>query len=92
MNQTKPASKWALFSWALYDWANSAFATSVMVGFFPVFFNKYWSVDATGELAEQLAWWANCLGITGAPFDSSVVGGVRDVRSCTFGRGHDRNR
>ncbi len=32
-----------LFSWALYDWANSAFATTVMAGFFPVFFKKYWS-------------------------------------------------
>ncbi len=33
-------------SWALYDWANSAFATTVMAGFFPVFFSKYWSAGA----------------------------------------------
>lgn len=32
-------------SWALYDWANSAFATTVMAGFFPLFFKQYWSVD-----------------------------------------------
>ncbi len=25
-------------AWALYDWANSAFATTVMAGFFPVFY------------------------------------------------------
>jgi UMF1 family MFS transporter len=30
-------------SWALYDWANSAFATTVMAGFFPVFFKQYWN-------------------------------------------------
>ena len=30
-------------SWALYDWANSAFATTVMAVFFPLFFNDYWS-------------------------------------------------
>ncbi len=30
-------------AWALYDWANSAFATTVMAGFFPVFFKSYWS-------------------------------------------------
>lgn len=30
-------------SWALYDWANSAFATTVMAGFFPVFFKEYWN-------------------------------------------------
>jgi UMF1 family MFS transporter len=29
--------------WALYDWANSAFATTVMAGFFPVFFKEYWN-------------------------------------------------
>ena len=27
----------------MYDWANSAFATTVMAGFFPIFFEKYWS-------------------------------------------------
>jgi UMF1 family MFS transporter len=31
-------------AWALYDWANSAFATTVMAGFFPVFFKQYWNV------------------------------------------------
>jgi len=29
--------------WALYDWANSAFATTVMAGFFPLFFKQYWA-------------------------------------------------
>jgi UMF1 family MFS transporter len=32
-----------VLSWALYDWANSAFATTVMAGFFPLFFSQYWS-------------------------------------------------
>ena len=31
------------WSWAFYDWANSAFATTVMAGFFPVFFKSYWA-------------------------------------------------
>ncbi len=37
------------FAYALYDWGNSAFATTVMAGFFPLFFKQYWSVgsDAT---------------------------------------------
>ena len=30
-------------SWAFYDWANSAFATTVLAGFFPIFFNQYWA-------------------------------------------------
>ena len=32
-------------SWALYDWANSAFATTVLAGFFPLFFKSYWASD-----------------------------------------------
>ncbi|HEX7477952.1 MAG TPA: MFS transporter [Polyangiales bacterium] len=33
-------------AWAMYDWGNSAFATTVMAGFFPIFFKKYWSAGA----------------------------------------------
>lgn len=32
-----------IFSWALYDWGNSAFSTTIMAGFFPLFFRQYWS-------------------------------------------------
>ena len=34
-----------VISWALYDWANSAFATTVMAGFFPLFFKSFWAAD-----------------------------------------------
>ncbi|MEZ5499319.1 MAG: MFS transporter [Steroidobacteraceae bacterium] len=39
----------AVRAWAFYDFANSAFATTVMAGFFPTFFKQYWNagVDAT---------------------------------------------
>lgn len=37
-------------------------------------------VAATAELAEKLDWWANCLGITGAPFDAyQTLRGVRTL-------------
>jgi cystathionine gamma-synthase len=36
-------------------------------------------VAASQDLAGQLAWWANCLGITGAPFDSYLT--LRGVRT-----------
>tara|TARA_B100001113_G_scaffold353843_1_gene360487 strand:+ start:34 stop:1311 length:1278 start_codon:yes stop_codon:yes gene_type:complete len=32
-----------VISWAFYDWANSAYSTTVMAGFFPLFFEKFWS-------------------------------------------------
>lgn len=34
-------------SWALYDWGNSAYATVVMAGFFPVFLKSYWAGSST---------------------------------------------
>ena len=37
------------------------------------------AVAATTELADRLKWWANCLGITGAPFDSYLT--LRGVRT-----------
>jgi UMF1 family MFS transporter len=31
------------WAWAFYDWANSAFATTVLAGFFPIFFRNHWN-------------------------------------------------
>jgi UMF1 family MFS transporter len=39
MGMKKLLLKKSVLSWALYDWANSAFATTVMAGFFPVFYS-----------------------------------------------------
>lgn len=41
-------------SWAFYDWANSAFATTVIAGFFPLFFKQYWSAGA--PVTESTFW------------------------------------
>ncbi|HET6719473.1 MAG TPA: MFS transporter [Rhodocyclaceae bacterium] len=42
-----------VLGWALYDWANSAFATTVLAGFFPILFKEYWNagVDAATSTA-----------------------------------------
>jgi cystathionine gamma-synthase len=36
-------------------------------------------IAKTTALAEELGWWANCLGITGAPFDSFLT--LRGIRT-----------
>lgn len=46
--------KRAQWSWAAYDWANSAFATTVIAGFFPVFFKQY---NAAGMAASESTFW-----------------------------------
>ena len=40
-----------VIGWALYDWANSAFATTVMAGFFPIFFKQYWSAGTEAAVS-----------------------------------------
>ncbi|MBN1765547.1 MAG: MFS transporter [Sedimentisphaerales bacterium] len=54
--------KRTVLSWALYDWANSAFATTVMAGFFPVFFKLYWSEGVDPAVSTDRLGWANSLG------------------------------
>jgi UMF1 family MFS transporter len=77
-------------SWALYDWGNSAFATTVMAGFFPVFFSQYWSAGADANLTTARLGYANA--IAGlviallAPFLGAIAdrGGRRKRMLMTF--------
>jgi MFS transporter, UMF1 family len=45
----------SVLAWALYDWGNSAFATTVMAGFFPVFYG----VISRGLSPEDSQFWFN---------------------------------
>ena len=44
----------SIYAWAFYDWANSAYVTTVIAGFFPIFFKDYFSanVDVTVSTAQ----------------------------------------
>ncbi|MEJ2165095.1 MAG: MFS transporter [Desulfobacterales bacterium] len=48
------ASKKAVWGWAMYDWANSVYVTTVMAGFFPVFFKEYWSYGVDVNMSTAL--------------------------------------
>lgn len=43
---TMTSKRKEIYSWALYDWACSAYSTTIMAGFFPLFFKGYWSAGA----------------------------------------------
>ncbi len=45
----------------MYDWANSAFATTVMAGFFPLFFKAYWADPGNPEQSTFYLGLANSL-------------------------------
>jgi UMF1 family MFS transporter len=65
-------------AWALYDFGNSAFATSVLVGFFPLFFNDYWSVDATGSDTTARLMTANGISSLALALSAPVLGAIAD--------------
>jgi len=71
-------NKKTIFGWALYDWANSAFATTVMAGFFPLFFKQYWSTGADVTMSTARLGLANSIaGILVAMF-APVLGAIAD--------------
>lgn len=53
-SSTVASDRRGIWSWALYDWANSAYTTTVMAGFFPVFFKQFW---ATGLSVNESTFW-----------------------------------
>ena len=70
-----------VLSWTLYDWANSAFATTVMAGFFPIFFEKYWS---NPELVDQSTFYlgvSNSAGSLIVAMMAPFLGAVSDTGS-----------
>jgi UMF1 family MFS transporter len=70
---TPPSSVLALIrrkpviGWAFYDWANSAFSTTVMAGFFPIFFRDFWSAGT------EAGWTTSKLGFANAAASALVA-------------------
>jgi len=54
VSNRRDTTRRGILSWAFYDWANSAFATVVMAGFFPVFFKQFW---ASGLSSTDSTFW-----------------------------------
>ena len=71
-------SKKAIFGWAMYDWANSAFATTVMAGFFPIFFKQYWSSGADTTVSTARLGAANSIAGIIIALLAPVLGAIAD--------------
>ncbi len=67
-----------VLSWALYDWANSAFATTVMAGFFPLFFKKFWNVNVESTVSTFWLGTANSLASIIIAVFAPVLGAIAD--------------
>ena len=67
-----------IFGWALYDWANSAFATTVMAGFFPLFFKQYWSAGADVTMSTARLGLANSVAGIIVAMSAPILGAIAD--------------
>lgn len=68
----------AIFGWALYDWANSAFATTVMASFFPIFFKGYWTVGSDPVISTARLGMANSAAGILVALMAPVLGAMAD--------------
>jgi UMF1 family MFS transporter len=67
-------------AWAFYDWANSAFATTVIAGFFPLFFKQYWSAGTDVTVSTFQLGAANSLASIVVALCAPVLGAMADHR------------
>lgn len=78
MNSINSKNSRAVWGWALYDWANSAFATTVMAGFFPLFFKQFWSEGVDVNLSTARLALGNSLAGLAVALLAPVLGAVAD--------------
>ena len=71
----------SIWGWAIYDWANSAFATTVMAGFFPIFFKQYWSYGSDVNVSTAQLGMGNALASLIVAVMAPILGSIADQGS-----------
>ena len=70
-----------IWGWALYDWANSAFATTVMAGFFPIFFKQFWSAGVDVNVSTAQLGFGNSIASLMVALMAPILGAIADKGS-----------
>ena len=65
----------------MYDWANSAFATTVMAGFFPIFFKQYWSYGTDVNVSTAQLGFGNSIASLLVAMMAPILGAIADKGS-----------
>ncbi|MGD9286356.1 MAG: MFS transporter [Desulfobacterales bacterium] len=74
-------NKKMVWGWVMYDWANSAFATTVMAGFFPIFFKQYWSYGIDVNMSTAQLGFGNSLASLFVAVMAPFLGAIADKGS-----------
>ncbi len=67
-----------ILAWSLYDWGNSAYATTVMAGFFPIFFKEFWSAGVEASESTFYLGLANSLASLLIVLLAPILGAIAD--------------
>ena len=67
-----------VIGWAFCDWANSAFATTVMAGFFPLYFKQFWNAGVEATESTFRLGLANGIASIIVAFVAPLIGAVAD--------------
>ncbi len=67
-----------VFAWGLYDWANSVFATTVIAGFFPIFFKEYWNSGVDAVVSTARLGYANSIASAILLIAAPILGTMAD--------------
>ena len=70
-------------AWILYDGGNSAFATTVIAAFFPIFFNDFWASGLDAEVKTAYLGWGLTISNLVLLFTSPFIGAITDVSRTT---------
>ena len=70
-----------IWGWAMYDWSNSAFSTTVMAGFFPIFFKQYWSVGVDVNQSTAMLGFGNSFASLLVALFAPILGAIADQGS-----------
>ena len=65
----------------MYDWANSAFSTTVVAGFFPIFFGIYWADPSDVNQSTLQLGIANSIASIIIALISPIIGAIADCAS-----------
>lgn len=71
----------SLKAWVLYDFANSAFATTVMAGFFPILFKEYWAKGVEVTVSTAILGYFNSLSTALVIISAPFLGILADLRN-----------
>ena len=80
---TKPKLNTESKAWIAYDAGNSAFATTIVAAFFPIFYTEFWSSGVDSLVATSYYTWTITISNLVLLFSAPIIGSITDLSRTT---------